>query len=81
MQMTTKSMTPSLLAIFVTFGFFGVLVFMLLQPIPAASRDVLNIMLGALGTAWTAIIMFFFGSSAGSDKKTDLLAKAQPVDQ
>lgn len=80
MQMSTRSVTPTMLAIVVTLGFFGVLTFMLIQPIPAASRDVLNILLGSLGTAWTAIIMFFFGSSAGSDKKTDILAKAQPVD-
>lgn len=63
MQITSKSSIPPFLAYFVTFGFFGILAFMLFKAVPVESKDVLNIMLGALGTAWTSIIMFYFGDS------------------
>lgn len=78
--MTVKDITPKLLALVVTLGFFGVLAFMLVQSVPVASRDVLNIMLGSLGTAWISIIAYYFGSSNGSSRKTELLAKAPAVE-
>jgi hypothetical protein len=78
-EMTVKDVTPKLLALVVTLGFFGVLTFMLFQAVPKDSRDVLNIMLGSLGTAWISIIAYYFGSSSGSAQKTELLAKAPAI--
>lgn len=78
-EMSVKDITPMILAFGVTAGFFGILAFLLVGAPPPGSRDILNIMLGSLGTAWVSVIAYYFGSSAGSDRKTELLAAAQPV--
>lgn len=67
------------LAYAITAGFFGILAYLLVGSVPDGSRDILNIMLGSLGTAWISVIAYYFGSTKGSQAKTDLLAKAQPV--
>ena len=74
-EMAVKDWTPRILAYGVTLGFFGLLSFLLRHDLPAGSKDVLNIMLGSLGTAWISIVTYYFGSSAGSDKKTDLMRR------
>ena len=74
MQATTRSMMPPLLAGAVTIGFFSIMVMMFLNKIDSATPAIL-MMLGSLGTAWTGIIAYYFGSSAGSQAKTDLLSK------
>jgi len=71
MQSATKSMIPSILAMLVTLGFFGILVGLMTEQFKTS--DALMMMLGSLGTAWTGIIAFYFGSSAGSQAKDQLL--------
>ena len=78
MQMATRSWVPPLLAAAVTVGFFGILVMMLLGKVDSNNPAIL-MMLGSLGTAWTGIIAYYFGSSAGSQAKTDLLSKAPAI--
>ena len=77
MQSNTKSWIPGALAIFVTVGFFGILFALMMGY--AQKSDELMIMLGSLGTAWTGIISFYFGSSAGSQRKDELLHQSTPI--
>jgi hypothetical protein len=74
MQSKTRSLMPPILAGTVTLGFFGIMVMMFIGKVDSANPAIL-MMLGSLGTAWTGIIAYYFGSSAGSQAKTDLLSK------
>ena len=78
MQAATRSIVPPALAAIVTVGFFGILGMMLFGKVDSGNPAIL-MMLGSLGTAWTGIIAYYFGSSAGSQAKTDLLSKAPTI--
>ena len=73
-----KDKTPRNLAYAITIGFFSILAVLMFGDIPAGSKEVLYIMLGTLGTAWTSVIAYFFGSTSGSAEKTRLLANSTP---
>jgi hypothetical protein len=76
MQISTKSIIPAVLAIGVTIGFFTILVGLMTDNV--TKSDALLLMLGSLGTAWTAIVSFYFGSSANSEKQTEMLHRSTP---
>lgn len=77
MQTATQSWIPGTMAIAVTIGFFGILTGLMTEHFKTS--DALMLMLGSLGTAWTGIIAFYFGSSAGSQKKDELLHQSSPT--
>ena len=71
----TQDRVPAILAIMLTLGFFGILITMMFYPIPTQTQNVIDVMLGALGTAWISCITYYFGSSYGSLVKTQLACK------
>jgi hypothetical protein len=75
MGVSNKDWVPKVLAMAVTAGFFGILLLMAFQPLPGTNKDLVNVVVGALGTAWISIIGYYFGTSVGSMRKTELLAK------
>jgi hypothetical protein len=77
MQIRTNDWIPRAMAIMVTFGFFGILAWLLVRGVPPSGSETLIYMLGALGTAWTGIVQFYFGSSAGSKAKTDAMVTGE----
>jgi membrane-bound ClpP family serine protease len=77
MQTQTNDWIPRVLALLITIGFFGILVWMLVHGMPTSGTEALLMMLGALGTAWTGVINFYYGSSAGSKAKNDILAQKE----
>lgn len=76
-EVDRQDWTPRVMAFLVTSGFFSMLAIMVIAAIPEGSREPLYILLGSLGTAWTQIIAYYFGSTAGGQKKSELLAQAQ----
>jgi hypothetical protein len=65
---------PGTLAIGITLGFFGIMVIMMVGVWKPADNQALLILLGALGTSWGAVVNYYFGSSAGSARKDEIMA-------
>lgn len=77
MQVATHSRMPAVLTILVTFGFFGVLLTLLLMPELKANEIVL-VMVGQLSAVWGACTAFYVSTTFSSASKNHLLAQAQP---
>lgn len=77
MQMNTKSVMPAVMSLTITTGFFGILGYMMTDYF--VPSDPLMVMLGSLGTAWIAVVNFWFGSSHGSQNKDRMLAESVPA--
>jgi hypothetical protein len=74
-EIQVKDRTPKILSYLVTAGFFGMLIAMMFKIIPSENRDILNIMLGALGSTWVSVIGYYFGTTKGSEQKTSIIAQ------
>lgn len=65
------------LALVILVVFVGALWLMLKNDVAPNMRDALLIMVGALGSAFGAVVNYYFGSSSGSAVKTGLLSEAR----
>ena len=77
MQSKASSQIPGVMAVVVTIGFFSILIGLMTQQFKTS--EALMIMLGSLGTAWTGIIAFYFGSSASSQAKDEMIHNSTPI--
>ena len=64
-------------------GFIGAIIGMVVMatvyPAVNLNNPLLNILFGSLATDAGMVVAFFFGSSRGSERKTELLAQAEPI--
>lgn len=74
-QISLKDTMPQQVFYLLSVGFFGALTFMFVKGLPPTGGEPLLIMIGSLGTAWSASVAYFVGSSAGSSRKTELMSK------
>ena len=72
-----RDYTTSILAVCLTFGFFGMLITLMFfgSHIPQTILSVIEILLGALATAFISIINYYFGSSKSSGEKNKMIAE------
>ncbi|WP_211826823.1 hypothetical protein [Kistimonas asteriae] len=74
-QRALKDKMPGILAVLLTLGFFSVLTAMITGKVAPENEAVLQVMLGALSTAWIGSMQFFFGTTQSSRDKTNLLMR------
>lgn len=77
-QVSIKDWTPAVLAYVVTLGFFGVLTYVMHYGVKIGQGqggEAVLILLGSLGTAWTAVVGYYFGSSVGARQSAETLGE------
>ena len=72
-EMEVKDKIPAVLAIFSISGFFLVFGALMAFDIPIEAKDPLMIMLGMLSAIVGGVVNYYFGSSAGSAAKTNII--------
>jgi hypothetical protein len=80
MHTAVRDWSTPVLSYMIMVAFFSVLYLILSQSIdvPASMRDVVMMMIGTLTAAFTQVLNFRFGTSAGSKDKTEILKGLRP---
>lgn len=73
-QVAMGDWTPTILGVLIILGFFGILGVMFFIEVPPAAQALVNVLFGALTGMCVQVGNYFFGSSAGSAKKNDMIA-------
>lgn len=77
MQVSTRAKTPAILATIVVGAWCGVMGLLLFHGIPVANTPLIMRALGLLDGALMLVLGFYFGSSFGSLRKTEIMAQNQ----
>lgn len=67
------------LALLLTVAVVGVLFLLCYVPMPPLSKDAILLILGALLARLGDVLSYYYGTSEGSQRKTELLMPSQPV--
>lgn len=73
-EIAVKDKMPAVLAVLITAGFFGTLGYIIRYGVPQDNSQVLYMMLGTLGSAWVGVVGYYFGTSASSQTKNQIIA-------
>lgn len=76
-QMSHRAVFQYLLGALIVLGFFTLLVVLVERGVPSENKDLLNLTVGALIGSFATVVGYFFGSSAGSAAKNELLKKPE----
>jgi CDP-diglyceride synthetase len=68
------------MALFITVAVIGALYLLIYEPLPPLSKDAVLMVLGGLMMRLGDIFAYYFGSSEGSQRKTELLGEKGGAD-
>jgi hypothetical protein len=69
---------PGFVTIIVICGFYGVSAYLIKFPIPTENREILLILIGAIGSKFGDVVAFWINSSMGSHNKDKAAQNVQP---
>lgn len=78
--MKPKDIFQYSLGALVVAGFFMLLTLLVLSAVPDENMDLLNLVVGSLIGSFATVVGYFYGSSAGSARKDEIMSakKTQP---
>lgn len=68
-----KDIFQYVLGSLIVVGFFVLMIVLIFKGIPSANKETFTLVVGSLLAAFSMIVGYFFGSSMGSSRKTDLM--------
>lgn len=77
MQIQVRSQTPNVLSALAVVSLLGCIGLVAFVPLPDKSMDAILILLGVVAGSYKDVYAYYFGSSAGSDRKTELMASGK----
>jgi len=67
--------TPKTLAYIYTAGFFFLSMYVMMYGVAPESKDLVNTLVGILSAGQVGIMSYYFGSSSGSARKTEMMGR------
>ena len=82
MQMTNRSLWPGIITLLIIFGYFGLLILMIVHGIPSTTApggEVLLTLIGVLATAFPIVLHFWLGGTRSEADSTQMLSQSVPM--
>ena len=67
------------ICLILTAGEFSILYMIFFSSIPEPNQRIADVMLGTYSTAWLGSVGYWYQTTFGSNNKTTMLAKAEPI--